>query len=304
MENSKSYKKHFYKNISIVLLLVLAIISVITYFQYANKIELIQLKNNGHNQMMGYIIKTKNDKIIVIDGGTHDDTENLIHHINDLTGKVDYWFITHPHKDHASAIIDVIQNTDIEIGQIYCTLNEIDWYKQNEPQRADEVQALFDALENEKVKEIVHEVNLNEAFAIDNIQCKILGVKNSEITTNAINNSSMVIKMQVNNRKILFLGDTGVESGKKLLASQKENLQADIVQMAHHGQNGAEEEMYKQIHPKICMWPTPDWLWINDSGNGEDSGNWKTKTTREWIEKLQVKQNIIEKDGDITIQIW
>ena len=45
--------------------------------------------------MMGYIIKTDNDKIIVIDGGTSDDTENLLQKINEYTGKVDYWFITH-----------------------------------------------------------------------------------------------------------------------------------------------------------------------------------------------------------------
>lgn len=64
------------------------------------------------------------------------------------------------------------------------------------------------------------------------------------------------------------------------------------------------EELYKIINPKICLWPTPQWLWDNNSGSGEDSGNWKTKETRKWIENLKVKQNIIEKDGNKTIKIW
>ena len=113
----------------------------------------------------------------------------------------------------------------------------------------------------------------------------------------------MVIKMNVNNKSILFLADTGVESGEKLLQEQKEKLKADIVQMAHHGQAGVTEEVYQAIDPKICLWPTPDWLWDNNLGEGYNTAPYKTITTREWIEKLKVEQNIIAKDGDITIQI-
>ena len=119
-----------------------------------------------------------------------------------------------------------------------------------------------------------------------------------------MNNSSMVIKCMVNNKSIIFLGDTGQESGEKLLANQKEQLKADYVQVAHHGQAGAGEELYKAINPKVAMWPTPDWLWNNDSGQGEDSGTWKTKETRAWLEDIGVKENIIEKDGNITIKIY
>ena len=113
----------------------------------------------------------------------------------------------------------------------------------------------------------------------------------------------MVIKMETKKNSILFLGDTGVESGNKLLDNQKEKLKVNILQMAHHGQQGVSKEIYEYIKPKICLWPTPDWLWINDSGHGEDSGPWKTKETRKWIEELNVNKNIIEKDGNIKISI-
>ena len=87
-----------------------------------------QLKNSGHSQMMGYIIKTDNDKIIVIDGGTSDDTENLLQKINEYTGKVDYWFITHPHQDHATAFIEIVNNYNIDIGKVYVTTEDEEWY--------------------------------------------------------------------------------------------------------------------------------------------------------------------------------
>lgn len=296
--------KNKVKKLSLIIITIIIImLGAILINNNCKTTELIQLTNSGPSQMMGYIIKTYNNKIIVIDGGTANDTQNLIDNINSYTGKVDYWFITHPHKDHATALIDIIENTEIEIDNIYVTLNDEQWYTDYEPSRKDEAIRLIQILKQDKVKEKVKEVELNQIIQIDNIKCEILGIKNPEITTNAINNSSMIIKMETKYNSILFLGDTGVESGNKLLSNQKEKLNVNVVQMAHHGQQGVTQEIYNTIKPETCMWPTPDWLWNNDKGEGEDSGPWKTKETRKWIEELRVENNIIEKDGNIKIQI-
>lgn len=264
---------------------------------------LTQLKDNSSRQMMGYIMKTSTGKVIAIDGGLKEDEPNLVKHIQELGNKVDVWFITHPHEDHASAIIKVIDETNIPIGKIYYTMNDIEWYKKYEPQRAEEAEKFYNALQNERVKEKSEEVTLNQVINIDFIKCEILGVKNPEITNNAFNNSSMVIKMNLPKSSILFLGDTGEESGDKLLETQKDKLKSDVVQVAHHGQSGAKESLYKEINPKICLWPTPEWLWNNDSGEGIGSGPWKTLETRKWMENLGVKTNVTEKDGDTTIKL-
>ena len=75
--------------------------------------------------------------------------------------------------------------------------------------------------------------------------------------------------------------------GKKLLACcPAEKLRQDVVQMAHHGQNGVDKEFYAHIMPKVCLYCTPDWLWENDNGGGRNSGPWKTLETRRWMEEL------------------
>ena len=268
--------------------------------------KLTQLKNNTNRQMMGYIVETENDNTVVIDGGTKEDTENLIQWINQQGGEIHSWFITHPHIDHMGAFLKIVKETEIPINHIYVTLNDLSWYEKSGPTEANEineVKEFFDVIQNSRISEIVEEVSLNQNIEIDNLNFEIIGVKNPEITNNANNNSSMVIKMYTGSQNVLFLADTGEESGKKLLENQSDKLKADIVQMAHHGQNGVTEDVYKAINPEICLWPTPDWLWNNDAGEGEDSGTWKTKTTRQWINDLGVKQNIIEKDGDQTIEI-
>ena len=289
--------------ISITIILIFASIGLYQNINYKNNdnIEITQLKANSHRQMMGYIIKTANNKIIAIDGGTTEDTENFVKHINDLGGKVDYWFITHPHSDHAGVFTQLADENRIKIGKIYYTANSNEWYQQNAPERCEEVIECNNIVKNKKQTE---EVYLNQNIKIDNIYCEILGIKNPEITTNAINNSSMVMKMNINKSKsILFLADSGIESGEKLLNNQKDKLKSYAVQIAHHGQNGVTEDVYKAIQPDICFWPTPEWIWNNDNGEGENTGPWATFETRKWIENLNIKQNIIEKDGDISITL-
>ena len=300
-KRNKTQKK---KILIIILAMIIIFIGIVEIIRKNEKyIELTQLKDNSANQMMGYIIKTSTGKVIVVDGGNDADEPNLVEHIKALGNKVDVWFITHPHGDHASAIIRVIEETDIPIEKIYYTMNDLEWYKTYAEERAWEAERFYNALQNERIKDNIEEVKLNQIINIDFIKCEILGVKNPEITNNAFNNSSMVIKMNLEKSSILFLGDTGEKSGDKLLNTQKDKLKSDIVQVAHHGQRGAKESLYQEIKPTICLWPTPKWLWDNDNGGGKDSGQWKTLETRAWMEKLGVKKNIVEKDGDITIKV-
>ena len=288
-------------SISAVIICVLAIVLITSM---SRKTELTQLSDHGISQMMGYIIKTNNNKIIAIDGGTPEDTENWLKNIEQKGNKVDVWFITHPHRDHASVFQEVVEkHSEVEISKVYYKANPLEWYTKNEPIRANEITNFYNAINLENIKDKVEEVNLNQKIKIDNVNCEILGIKNPEITVNPINNSSMVIKMNINGKKILFLGDTGVESGNKLLENQKDKLKADIVQMAHHGQSGVNKDVYEVIRPEICLWPTPEWLWNNDRGEGFNTAQYKTVETRTWMNELKPKRNIIEKDGDITIEI-
>jgi len=138
---------------------------------------------------------------------------------------------------------------------------------------------------------------------IDGITIHVLGVCNPEITANPLNNSSMVLRFDDGHKSVLFLGDLGVEGGQKLLESpQAALLPSDYVQMAHHGQNGVGEAVYQKINPHYCLWPTPKWLWDNNSGAGEDSGPWRTKEVRGWMQKMPIKKHYLLFEGLQTIK--
>lgn len=285
-------------------IITILLFTIIISNNYSYTAKLTQLSDQSSRQMMGYIIKTKNNKLIVIDGGTTDDTENLVKHINENGSKVDYWFLTHAHDDHVGAFTEIINKTDIPVEKIYATVNELNWYEKNEPSRVEFTKKFFETLKNEKVENRIIEPKINQTIKIDKkINAEILKTRNPEITQNAGNEQSMVIKFNIGNTSFLVLGDLGKNGSRILLNTQREKLKSDIVQMSHHGQAGATRELYEEVRPKICLWPTPEWLWNNNAGEGFNTGPWKTLETRDWIKNLKVEQNFIAKDGDISINI-
>ena len=296
-------KKNKIIYIIIIAVILIATITGITCIgiKYSTGVELTQLSPQGSRQMMGYFLKTKEDTVIVIDGGTEKDSNNLKKYIDNNNGIVDYWIMTHTHDDHIGAMVSLLEQDAVKVENIICSLNEIEWYRTYDSSRVDIVERLFNVLKDINIKD----AKINEQIDIDNINIEIFGIKNPEITENSGNNQSMVFKIHVNNKSILFLGDTGEESGKKLIETNGNNLQSYAVQMAHHGQAGVTEEVYKLVNPRICFWSTPEWLWDNNlNGQGYNTGSWKTLETRAWIKKLKVNKNYVAKDGDITIKIW
>lgn len=294
-------KKKIYSIIIVIIIIGIMVgillIANINDYEY----ELTQLSNHSNRQMMGYIIKTKNDKIVVIDGGTKEDSDNLAKYINKYGGVVNYWFITHVHDDHAEAFTNIINNSNIKIEKIICSPNDVKWYEKYELSRFDFTKEFLKIISENR--NLVINPDVNDEFEIDNLKVKILGINNPEILENAGNEQSMVFKIISSKTSLLILGDTGIESSSKLLKNQKEKLKSDMVQMSHHGQAGASQELYEIVDPSICLWPTPEWLWNNDSGQGYNTGTLKTLETRSWMENMKIKNNYIEKDGDITIKI-
>lgn len=280
---------------------ILAILVIVGIGYPKHSCTLIQLSPQSGRQMMGYLLKTDTGKLIVIDGGTIEDTNQLVEQIKQNGGKVDTWFLTHAHDDHVGAFTEIMKKNEIEVKTIYASTNPFDWYQKNEPERADFTKTFLDTLEKQNDK--VVEPSVNQVIHIDDVKAEVLGIKNPEITENAGNEQSMVIKFTIGKRSLLILGDIGVKSSEKLLNTQRQKLKSNFVQMAHHGQAGATKELYQEIKPDTCLWPAPEWLWNNDAGTGKGTGPWKSLETREWMEELQVKKHYVAKDGNLKIEI-
>jgi beta-lactamase superfamily II metal-dependent hydrolase len=250
--------------------------------------------------MMSYVLGSGSGKVIVIDGGMTGDAPYLRRFLAARGNHVHAWFLSHPHPDHVDALTAILNDPrDLKIDTIYGSLPSEDWVARHEPEPPaclHSVQAFNRAL-REAGRHVV-ELCLGQAIEIDGVRIEVLGVKNPEITSNALNNSSVVLRVSDEAKSVLFLGDLGVEGGEKLLRSPyRSRLHVDYVQMGHHGQAGVNEALYQVVRPTYCLWPTPRWLWDNDSGGGKGSGPWRTLEVRAWMKKLNVRRDCVSADG-------
>lgn len=269
--------------------------------------SVLQLANREGAQMMSYLIETPDGKTVMIDGGhpCEKDACYLYTLLKQRGATVDLWLITHGHNDHYGALYWLLKNVqpfDLHILDIRFTFPPLEWFRIVE--NAEEYPLLSDFY---KLLEI-HHIIPNKFHMSDIINCggmsfEVLNNCTHYFDCDTINDTSIVIKAHFPKRDILFLGDLGPSAGRALLSvCPPEKLKCDIVQMAHHGQRGVDQCFYEVVRPKICLYPTPDWLWNNDNGGGKDSGPWETLETRNRMEELGAQCSCPSAYGDYLLE--
>lgn len=247
----------------------------------------------SHKNTIGnsYVFRTSEGKIIVMDGGFPQEEFFMRGFLASLGNEVEAWFISHPHDDHMGTLNEILKNPqDLKIKTVYHSRVVEDVIKAEKDCEA-ACRDWYNTIDHCTTSKIVDIQQPGEVFHYDGMNLKILSVAN-EFTQNAYNNSSMIMRVWDKRKSIVFLGDAGVECGNKALASPyRDDLDCEYLQMAHHGQNGCDEAFYRSIRFRTCLWSTPLWVWNNDQGKGYDTGILNTIKTRNWMDKLQIKEH-------------
>ena len=268
--------------------------------------ELTMLAGQTKAQMMSFLLETKEGSLIVVDGGWWDDAAYLTEQIKARGGHVSAWFLTHAHTDHVGALLNILQSeedgedTGITIDHIYYDFASLDWYKTHELSDLGTADAILTAL-SKLPKDEACPVKKGDEILVDDVCITVLNDRYEpdadHVGERDGNDASMVYRMLVNGVTILFTGDLQVDGGNHVLETvEKEEVKADIVQMAHHGQHAVTKEFYEAVSPKICMWPTPQWLWDNEGGQ------YTTPETKAWMKELGAEKHYCMKDGDQVIR--
>ncbi len=250
--------------------------------------------------MNGFVIRTRGGKLIVIDGGC-DGPDNL--HapaylpsaLRAIMGvgengyiEVEAWILSHAHKDHFYELAKTLNECAHDKGFVVKQfIFDFPNFGTEEYPTPNEDQAYLDVLKtalmhyaelrNIPVREgSSYYDDLNGAFAnAESIKagCELIidGVRLEFMQTWSVgdiivNNNSLIVRAWVDGQSILFLQDTYIHRGVTLLERYGSDLKSDIVQMAHHGQNGVSQEVYDVVNASVHIWPTPSWVW-NDMVN-------------------------------------
>lgn len=267
------------------------------------KAELYQVAPDGQMLLNCYIIKTKNDKLIVIDGGGNGyDTPNigyLYGYLQRLSGKevpeIEAWILTHLHDDHVNEFIMIAKDSSkkINIKNVYFNLPSKSFMEKSEKGKYaylfDEVRAGYDKLYGAGAFDAIGGKNIFEgdSLTIDGVRLDVLMTVTDEESESNINDTSLIFKATIDGNTVMFLADTYIHEGRRLLEQYGTSLKSDVVQMAHHGQAGVERNVYEAIDADVCLWPTPVWVWDNHPGI------YQTPEVRQWMRQLGVKYHYV-----------
>ncbi|AGB41073.1 putative hydrolase (metallo-beta-lactamase superfamily) [Halobacteroides halobius DSM 5150] len=186
------------------------------------------------------LIQLPNQEVMLIDAGKNNQGPKVVNYIEKQgIEKIDYLIGTHPHADHIGGLDRVIYNC--KVGQIYL------------PQVTHTTETYLDLLQAIKSKRkqiIATQVGL-KLIASSNLQARIVGPVNNNYQD--LNNWSVITKIKYKQNSFLFTGDTEAKIEADLIDTNI-NLQADLLQVPHHGSNSSTTISFlKSVNPKYAV---------------------------------------------------
>lgn len=221
---------------------------------------------------MTYLVRTKDGRFIVIDGGFSLDGEGLLRVMSELHPLADEsqpydvaaWIVTHPHNDHIELLKRITDDdavmSRLNIKRMYASLPTAETLRGVDNDVIPDNEWMRGCLERLRA----HGCKIVKPYA--GMRYKI-----GELTMNiyytqaewrfidmkTVNDASIVFSLTRDGGKtVLIPGDIMDRAAKYIMTMYTdEQLHADVVQVAHHALIGPDIKFYEAIKPKICLWP-------------------------------------------------
>ena len=242
------FKESNKKSIKIFLIVFFIVVFLIYVFPKNLKINFVDVGQGDCT----FVITPRN-KTILIDGGGSKSSDfdvgksTLLPYILDRGyTKIDYIIISHFDEDHCGGLFYIIQ--ELKVKNIIIG-------KQNEV--STNYSEFIKIAQNKKIN--IKVVEGKTKIDIEpNIYFDILWpYSNAMISENAINNNSLVCKLNYKKFSMLFTGDIEEIAEKEILYKYSKNLgvlKSDILKVGHHGsKTSSSNEFIKEISPKYAV---------------------------------------------------
>lgn len=213
---------------------------------------------------MAYLIRLEDGRFVVIDSGMgeHEEPEHLLELLeeqNVLPGKPDIatWFFTHPHIDHYSTFVNLMERHGDKVVLESVAYN---WPTTDKAHDFSDLTGFNAVLEKHpETKKITPRDGWT--FTYPGVTFHVLYTCEDlypEPFSN-INDTSMVMRMDVGTRRTLWLGDASrVASNYITKKYSRDTLVCEILQVGHHGYWGGSDTLYRTADPEVLLWPCPD----------------------------------------------
>ena len=247
------------------------------------------------------IIKTRQNKLIVIDGGHNPETDRVLRILQKISGKeiphVTAWLFSHMHADHYG-VYDALVSEEKYTGKItvdtfYCNLLDEKFYTEIARDKNPIYGVVRKELLNSEaaIGAKVQTVYKGDKFCVDEVEFEVLHAPLAEDRDKMnMNDSSVVYKMTYDgDQTMMLLGDAEWVCNKHLM-EHPEKLKADIVQVGHHGCGNVSRACYEAIGAEVYIWQVCKKFWYSDCSESTNSHNTGVTRTRYYMMGLNPKK--------------
>ncbi len=236
-----------------------ALLSLCLFLFFYHPAKLLEVDFLNVGQGDSELIKTPYGQTILIDGGPDNKVlAELGRNLPWLDRRIDLIIDTHPHDDHVSGLIDVLQK--YRVARILMSRAE---------SNAPPFQEFLKTIAKKKTPVNIVAGAENITLGPD-LVLQIIHPGKNDIGAD-LNEDSVVARLVYKNEAFLFTGDAGVPTETELLAD-KINVQADVLKVGHHGSETASSLNFLQaVAPRIAViecglnnqfgFPKTDTLW-------------------------------------------
>lgn len=270
-------------------------------------ITTVRMAYTTGNFGMDYVIMLEDGSFIVYDGGGNGQTNAANDHVRLYNVLVDLftrahgnaptkdnpiviagWILTHQHWDHISVFRDFCNSygskKQVRIEALYANfISESEAFNAYNPDfsLSSKLQTYVD-LTGGLLK--YYKLHTGMKLQIRNATLEVL-YTHEDMTPRRIyyfNDSSTIVRFTFrdsesrNETTATFLGDLYKYGSRVLRALHGASLKCDIVQVAHHGYQGCEKELYQLFSPELLLWPTSsnEWNAQTNAKAGTSSSWW------------------------------
>ena len=245
---------------------------------------------------MSYLLQISDGRFIVIDGGNSDgsvttavqdengkwvlgetirtkDEQRLYDTMCDMmpSGSVQptvaAWFFSHIHGDHMNLALNFMNTYK---GKFTLELVGYNFLAFNDFAHVKTFRERLEANFPEAKTWIMH---TGQQLFLNGCEIEVFSTPEDYVCTGKeltdANDGCVVFRVTMGATTFMVLGDAYPTTGEFMRDAYGDALESDILQLAHHGFNGAVQTdgFYEKIDPKICLWPCDEFRFRTDGRN-------------------------------------
>lgn len=243
---------------------------------------------------MSYVFQLSDGRYIMVDGGpgNTEDEDALLQYLQEHKPQthekpvIAAWFITHAHGDHLQLAVNFITryHDAVEIQMAAYNFPDFNTAKitHEDPTYMRTLSDTFKRLLHVYYKNAPHLIlHTGQSFWIGDAAVEVLYTPEDYAPTVFPwgNHTSCAFRIRLGGKSVMLLGDCEQDICQFMADVYGETLKSDMLQLSHHGYNGACLDLYRYIDPDICFWASDEYRFLNDkrclgTAGGYDFNAW------------------------------